>query len=159
MRCQTAIVTWNSHDSCGNIILRRYKAFGNITLTSFKPRTDVLLWIGTLFFCMRGHGNYVNNVASTQLIFTFVIFIVPSTSSDKHPLYNSMNDCCWWRFATLRSIATNEAGNKAVNARVVIVTKTVENGVIQCTITVSNFSIWDKLRNKSVGKLQQENLD
>ena len=48
---------------------------------------------------------------------------------------------------------------RAVNARVVKFGKTQrdKNGITRCAIAVSNFSMRDKLLQKSVEKLHQEN--
>ena len=48
---------------------------------------------------------------------------------------------------------------KPVNARVVKFGKTQrdKNGITRCAIAVSNFSMWDKMLQNSVEKLQQEN--
>ena len=54
-----------------------------------------------------------------------------------------------------------KSGKVALNSCVVIFGKaqTDEDGIIQCAILMSNFSIWDKLLHYSVGKLQQENYN
>ena len=54
-----------------------------------------------------------------------------------------------------------KSGKVALNSGVVIFGKaqTDEDGIIQCAISMSNFSIWDKLLHFSFGKLQQENYD
>ena len=60
-----------------------------------------------------------------------------------------------------RNIASNGASKKVVNARMEIFGKaqTKYNGIIRCTITVSNFSMCNKLPHTSVGKLQEEDYD
>ena len=95
--------------------------------------------------------------SSAPPILTFVFLLISSTGlagseedkyqlEDKEPLYNSTicrntDLLCQEISPRMRSVET------ALNAPVVSFGKaqTGEDGIIQCAIAISNFSMWDKL--------------
>ena len=62
-------------------------------------------------------------------------------------------------FFNVEEYRGEKAGKIAINACVVIEGKSepVENGTFPCAFVLPNFSMWDKLLNKSVGDLQRKN--